>query len=398
MKNKISSLLIGSLSYCFSLIGDQYTTPIEKLSESSFNMASKIYQMNHDKALVFSPYSVFSSLAMVYEGSSGDTEKELAKMLSISVPKENLSPLANIWKTYLLANPSLELANALWIQNDFMILPSFQTSMEYDYQAGLYSLDFQRAEEASQTINEWVSEKTHNMIPKFLDASDLNDATRLITMSTLFFKENWKKSFISIGAYPFDTKAGIVFVKMMRKVETCDYAENDQLQMASIPLESGQASLVVVLPKNEESMQEFEEKLSNELFQSLLSSASPQMLHIEMPKFQLKQKTDLAKLFIESGATLPFSENADFSGINGARNLCIDNILHAAAFVLDEQGIKASAVTGTSLGLTSFPIEPEGLTRFIANRPFLFFLIDTGSKTVLMMGKFQPPINDELSH
>jgi len=44
------------------------------------------------------------------------------------------------------------------------------------------------AEDARRTINSFVAEKTHNMIPEVIGADALNSLTRLVLINTVFFK------------------------------------------------------------------------------------------------------------------------------------------------------------------------------------------------------------------
>ncbi len=62
---------------------------------------------------------------------------------------------------------------------------------------------------------------------------------------------------------------------------------------------------------------------------------------------------------------------ADFSGIDGTRELLISAVFHKAFVDVYEEGTEAAAATGVMMGVTSMPPPPE---IFRADHPFLFLI------------------------
>jgi serpin B len=78
---------------------------------------------------------------------------------------------------------------------------------------------------------------------------------------------------------------------------------------------------------------------------------------------------------------------ADFSGMDGTRNLYITSVLHKAFIDVAEKGTEAAAATGVIMGTTGMPV---GLY-ITANRPFLYFLRDAPTGAILFMGRVVDP-------
>jgi serpin B len=76
---------------------------------------------------------------------------------------------------------------------------------------------------------------------------------------------------------------------------------------------------------------------------------------------------------------------ADFSRITGDRSLHIQTVVHQAFIAVDEHGTEAAAATGVGVGTTSVPVP------FRADRPFLFFIVDHVTETLLFMGRVADP-------
>jgi serpin B len=66
----------------------------------------------------------------------------------------------------------------------------------------------------------------------------------------------------------------------------------------------------------------------------------------------------------------------------------ISRVIHKAVIEVNEEGTEAAAVTGVEVSLTSLPPEKLMLT---INRPFLFFIREQHSGSILFAGKLVDP-------
>ena len=87
-----------------------------------------------------------------------------------------------------------------------------------------------------------------------------------------------------------------------------------------------------------------------------------------MPKFKFETGVGLKDALTALGMTDAFSDGADFSGIDGGRDLVVQSVIHKAIIEVDEKGTTAAAATGISVGTTSLP------PTLVVDRPFLFFI------------------------
>ena len=104
----------------------------------------------------------------------------------------------------------------------------------------------------------------------------------------------------------------------------------------------------------------------------------------------------LSKTLKQLGASTPFDKKkADFSGMSENKlksGLFISKVIHKALVEVNEKGTEAAAATGVvyhtrSAAPPSLPPPVE----FYCDRPFLFFIHDKKTKTVLFLGKFVKP-------
>lgn len=78
---------------------------------------------------------------------------------------------------------------------------------------------------------------------------------------------------------------------------------------------------------------------------------------------------------------------ADFSGIDGTKNLVIRDVLHKGFVAIDEKGTEAAAATAVNVGPTSSP----DFYRLAVDRPFLFFIRDLPTGAILFVGRVVDP-------
>ena len=80
---------------------------------------------------------------------------------------------------------------------------------------------------------------------------------------------------------------------------------------------------------------------------------------------------------------------ADFSGIDGKKDLVISAVLHKAFVDVNETGTEAAAATAVIVGRTSVMPDPPPVFR--ADHPFVFLIRDTRTGSILFMGRLTNP-------
>ncbi len=88
------------------------------------------------------------------------------------------------------------------------------------------------------------------------------------------------------------------------------------------------------------------------------------------------------------GMPTAFSAEADFSGIDGSKNLSINEVIHKAFVEVNEEGTEAAAATAVTIGITS--VGPP-LNEFRADHPFIFLIQEKETGSILFLGKVVDP-------
>ena len=110
---------------------------------------------------------------------------------------------------------------------------------------------------------------------------------------------------------------------------------------------------------------------------------------IYLPKFEFDSKYFMKETLSSLGMPTAFKDDggADFSGMDGTRNLFIDKVIHQAYIKVDEKGTEAAAATAVVMGFTS--AGPR--TVFRADHPFIFIIQEKGTGNILFLGRVVDP-------
>jgi len=111
---------------------------------------------------------------------------------------------------------------------------------------------------------------------------------------------------------------------------------------------------------------------------------------LTMPKFEVESGFSLVDALSEMGMPVAFSMDADFSGIDGMRDLYIGEVIHKAFVSVDEAGTEAAAATVVIMPAMT-AADPEEPVKVTVDRPFIFFIRDIETGAILFVGRVVDP-------
>ena len=334
----------------------------------------------------FSPASMHAAFSVLYEGVKGETAEQLRGVFGMAEDDAARHQAASDTMSSLNRedpHATLEMANSLWLAERLVPHARYVEIVRGTYTADIETVDFADSIVAADRINGWAAEKTHDKIPKVLEPEDLKNALAVI-LNAIYFKGTWVTQFDPEDTQPrdFDTGNGTVMAEMMHADATFGYAEYDGAQILRMPYVGDRLSMLAVLPPGRDGMAALEESLTAEMLEGWQQSAYDTYITVSIPKFETKTHYDLIPKLKDLGITLIF-EGGDFSGISDS-GMFVAKATQDAYVNVNEEGTEAAAVTALVMDETAPPT-------FIADRPFLFFIQDDESGTILFMGKIVDP-------
>jgi serpin B len=376
-------------------------TDLDALVAGNTDFAVKLYHAVREDCenLVFSPYSVSTTYAMVYAGARGGTATEMASTLCFRLPPELLHAAFNRLDLDLASRcaspedpdsdlPRLNVVNSLWGQTGLGFEDTFLDCLSVNYGAGLWTLDFWGAPESARaTINDWVVHETEGRIGELIPAGAVTPLTDLVLVNALFFGAGWADAFERENTAPaqFHLLDGTeVSVPTMRQTSAhCESADGDGYRAVELAYMGAQFSMVLIVP-DAGSFDTVESSLSGDMLRGVFDALYARTFVLEMPRFETGGGLDLKKTMSDLGMAAAFGPSADFSGMLASPAVSLGASGHEATITVNEEGTEAAA--GTFVGAT------HGYAYDLTiDRPFIFLIRDRPTGTILFLGRVLDP-------
>ncbi|VVB84277.1 Serpin (serine protease inhibitor) [uncultured archaeon] len=392
----------NAITVVTAYFGGYQSTNASSIPISINDFTFKTYSVlsNESGNLFFSPFSISTALSMAAEGAGGKTVEEMRKVLGLSNESSaNRAGFQSLLNSLNANNTgyNLSTANAIWIEKTFSSRQEFSSALSTYYNALAQQADFANNADGERTnINNWVAGKTNNKILDLIPSGGLNSFTRLVIVNAIYFNGNWAQQFNKSdtqNATFFVSQSRNVSVPMMHlsKSENASYYADNELKALEMDYQGDNLSMLILLPDQNHSLPEIEAGLSSAGISDIRAKLVRQPVQVWLPRFSMTKSKEMSDLLKGLGMINAFDPDAaDFSGINSTWGLYVSGIYHKAFINVNETGTEAAAATAVIVGATAIEVFPE----FRADHPFLFFIIDKPTGTILFMGRVADPTSE----
>lgn len=353
--------------------------------------------------LILSPITVWTVLAVISEGASGNTQTQINNALRVSSKQRDVirSDFQEIFKWLQVNTSTVELAkvNAIFLDQGKLLLRDFQETAEQIYSTKVVPLDFSDGQKSADTINGAVSNVTHGRIPKLVESGDFSEAQMILT-SALYFKGQWYVPFNSSSTtkMPFYNSTGqkIGDVNMMYNRFSYPFAYIKQLQARVLELPYGKEhrlSMLIMLPNAGVSLEKMFynfatvplDTVFNELSISEEEFADDEV-DCFIPRFKIESNLDLTNVLKNHmGITDLFNQTASRLKNMAWIPMYVTKVIHKAEIEVTEEGTIAAAVTAAEFS------NRIGNAQFMANRPFCYLIIEKVTNSIVFGGFYENP-------
>ncbi|KAM4702074.1 serpin E3 [Discoglossus pictus] len=370
-------------------------------TDFAINLYQKLVDTENRTNLVVSPSSVASSLGLLQFGAKGNTFNQMESALGYSVHDEDVQDFLQTVYTDL-ANSSqgtvIHLACALFVQTGTHFSSQFIEQAALWANSNLQLANFSEHRRTATQINQWVTNNTGGGIQTLVSRDALDPGfTQIALVSTMYFKSTWKTKFSSSATQtlPFiSTDGSVVKVPMMHQTTDVNYGQFETLSrerftVVELPYLGNRVSMFVVRPSDRNTpLSCIESNLTSMSIALWTSSMKRIKMDVFLPRFKLQSHSDLRTVLPALGISDMFDpRKADFTGISEYSNLYVSQAIHKAEIEVAEGGTRASGVTAMVL------LKRSRMPVFKADRPFLFFLRQAPSGSVLFMGRVTNPLD-----
>ncbi|XP_008544121.1 antichymotrypsin-2 [Microplitis demolitor] len=398
-----------SNSLRINLSNDDKRHAIRAVSNSINQFSSEFYEALSNEVgdnFICSPLSAAMVLMMASYGARGKTADEMTAVLHFD--NENIVQKNGI--NYLIDNfnaikkSQVKLANKIFVTQGMAIKPEFRNVTESTFRSAAESLDFMKADAASQTINSWCEEQTNFRIKDVVQSGDLSADTALVLVNAVYFKGKWADKFVVNDTQPrtfnLDDERTKT-VPMMHRLGNYRYGLLPDLnaRFIEIPYEStdenDSLSMIIILPNEVTGLRNIEEGINKIKFERLLSGEQYE-IDLFIPKFKIESKIDLKNSLNKLGMKKMFEDSANFTGIIDSPALKVSKIVQKAFIEVNEEGSEAAAATVFDLqNRLGFSENSLKRAHFHVDRPFVLQIVS--EHTVIFSGHIKDIDIDNLN-
>lgn len=417
MKRKIIflsiSIFIVSFIICFStyeyfehMKEDKINPTTKPITTSNYdfeyNLIHEINKENNSINYLISPLSIGYALSALNEGANGNTKIELENVLNNYTLNKN----TNI-------KDIIGIANGVIINNSIKnnISQTFINNLILKYNSELSYDDFIN----TNTINNWVKEKTYGMIPSVIDSID--QSTMIAILNAIAIDIKWKNQFRCENTNSKDfTKIDNTITKAVMMHDNSDndsnlsYIENNNAKgiikdYAIYDKTTGQIvydktnntmqlEYIAILPNT--NITSYLNNFTYNELQSLIStkknSSNNLTINLALPRYNYDYDFKNFMTTLQSlGIKDAFDENnANLSGMlsnNINANLYVSKAVHKTHIELNESGTKASAVTYLQIDENASIDEDKAkIINIEFNKPFIYIIKEKDSNNIWFIG------------
>ncbi|KAK1693888.1 hypothetical protein QYE76_010585 [Lolium multiflorum] len=360
---------------------------------------------------IVSPISIHAALALMAAGTRGETRQELLGFLGSASLDElhGAAPSELIGKLNGLTQTSF--ACGVWVDRAHVLQPEFMAAAGSRYGATAESVDFaMNAENARRRVNGFVADATNKHIREVLPPGSVDSSTVVVLANALYFKGTWAQPFDKSATFaaPFHTPDGTVvrvpfmttgrfefkqYVAVYPGFRALRLPYNIDGDHHAPPQAAFYFYMLILLPDGAslDSLADLYDKAvaAPEFIKRHTPAEDIPVGRFMVPKFKFSFEFEASSDMRKLGVARAF-DGGDFSGmVNGGEGLSITGVYHKATIEVDELGTVAAAATAVSIPLSGSSRPPVD---FVADRPFLFAIVEEKTSAVLFLGHVVNPL------
>ena len=357
----------------------------------AFDMLRKVNEMFESKEYLFSPFSMQMILGMIVNASEGKTREELCSAMGYgesgtdeinSYAKTLLSRLPDMDK-----NSSLKLGNVAVVHKAYSPTSGFCNALNENYFAEVKSEDLRDNSAAIQNLDRFVTEKTDGKITSLNVRSLPNNCNGLV-VNALYFKGEWTSKFdpkMTRDSDFFLENGSAVKIKMMMQKGEFKRRDTELYSAVSLPFGNEAFNMAIVIPADKKTLYDVVEGFGKDDLKAL-SSSEKSILGVMIPKFDAFCSADYKGILQGLGIKSAFNYSAELKNMFGETEWApfIESVIQDVKISVDENGSEVSAITTALMGMDI----SSGKEYFYADEPFLYFITEQSTGTILLAGKF----------
>jgi len=358
---------------------------IQATNDLSLNILKAEFQQKSDENFIFSPISVGMALGMLYNGVGEKEKDQIQRVTGLeSLVEKEINKSYNEIITFLQLNydPSTVFcANSMWFSYGLDINENYRTKVMAYYDAEISEINFGK-KTSLQYINNWGHLKSGGQLEKLISITPSSNYD-IYFVNAFGVNASLSNSRYFISPLEFTTGGGEVVKINSINIDKANISvsDGDDYKFIDIPLNEQNFIFSIVNPGASVALKDL---IAQYNYDELINLANDQQFisaNVRIPDLSFASENNLRNTLSNIGLKDLFLPTVDLSSSFITKNKGIADINQVAKFKIN--GMMSSeenpAFTNPDLTLISF------------NRPFLYFVRDKQTKSVIFAGYYTNP-------
>lgn len=358
--------------------------------------------------LVFSPINLSLVLLLLLRASSGDSYNEIFSALQLK-PSDNLTTIQDsvAHSIYYFRQPlavssfsgiELELSNGICLRDGTKVITNFLTEANRIFGTKIKGINFKLGvKKTDRKLAKWIADNTRSRLLRNQIALDpITEDTNVVIFNSFYLSAvaDIHNSLV-IRSYFYALGSRMIRTQFVQRPDIYNIANSQEFEstLLEIPFRSNddnKISIIIVLPNVNRSLDSVEKTIgskSERFLAEVANNMSMRSVNVVVPcKFVWPQVWRMDRILPHIGIKSIFQpETSLLTKISGLESLSISRLYHESYvdFKKLSNVFRANIATNASQGWPQSATESD----FIANRPFLYTIIERKSSAIVLMGK-----------
>ena len=399
----LSALLVFLLLAVF--FGPSFASN-EPSVEAVNRLAFGIFSTNtgSGRNVLLSPYCIFTSMALIYEGARGKTAEEMKGALGFPQDTGELKRVLTALREKLnKKDRQYDLINSssLWAGTGYKLQDGFLSCAKNDYNGDASNIDFGGdSDSARAVINGWFETAIGRRAKPPASEGIFSKRTKLVLASAACLRTDWlhkfelKKTKAEYFSLP-DGKKSVVDMMHAKLNAYLDTEHWPAAKVLELPFAGSGLSMLIFLPDNGD-IGALEKLLTYDNMESWAQALEQtrrrmEPVELSLPRFSMDSSRLMGGSLSQLGMPSVFT-GADLTGMTDGKDPLISQAIHQSYLEVNEEGTQdAEMRASVFVTLRNMSISIGKPAEFTADRPFVIIIRENATGMILFIGEIVDP-------
>lgn len=356
-------------------------------------VAFEYYELLNQKETnqVIAPFFLDFSFLELYLATKGGTSNQIKDYLLFDkdrdVQLKNMIEYQKIVSENKSLNTNFIYSLDFFIEDSLKILDKYKKTISPLIVDSVKNIDFTQDKNViASLLNKEIAANNLNYFTEYLKKENIPDSPNILINTASYYSGYWAKDFENIfysSFKPEEVEKEIENVKYFTSYDYYKYGEAETYQIIELPYEGFQFSLIMIIPKSFETLNDFEKIFnlgSYKLWRQ--KNMQTQRVRVLVPDFEIESFYDY-KNKVDTIMTAIFTKRGNF--LNLIKKIVnVSGIYHYVKFQFNSENYDLKELK--TIDIETEKEENESFV-FYANRPFIFMLIHKETQSIIYMGR-----------